>query len=330
MAVQSDTLAVLFADICDSTRLYHELGDGVAHSLAMQCLNSVTEATGQNGGKVVKTTGDGAMSIFRSVDQAYRAATNMQHAVRGGPLRVKIGFHVGPVIMADDDVFGNTVNLAARVLARSGPGEILMTRACADTLLPMQRATVRLLDAATLKGQPDSVEIFRVIGDHENGTTIIASSASKADTDTAIVLQYAEKTIRMESTAPSILIGREARCRILIRNECTSRHHATIEVQRNGFVLTDHSTNGTFIADRNGEQFLRRESALLTGDGLISIGIAPHSNPDGLIEYRHEGTAASERRSSVLKKPTHHERAPAVFTASIAANRAGHHFQSWN
>src|SRR5688572_13386110 len=125
MSVQSDSLAVVFVDICDSTRLYHELGDDRAHSLTMQCLNCVTHATQDNKGQIVKTTGDGAMSTFPTVELAYRSASVIQQSLRGGPLRVKVGMHVGPVILSKGDVFGNTVNLAARVLARAGPGEIL-------------------------------------------------------------------------------------------------------------------------------------------------------------------------------------------------------------
>ena len=300
MSVESENVAVLFVDICDSTRLYHELGDGRAHSLTMQCLSSVTEATERNGGQVVKTTGDGAMTTFPTVEQAYRTASNIQQSLREGPLRVKIGFHVGPVIVAKGDVFGNTVNLAARVLARSGPGEILMTRACVDTLSPLQRATVRLLDATIVKGQPDSVEIYRVIGERENETTIVPSSAKKSESDAALVLTYDGKTIRLTLTGAPVLIGRDARCQLYVANERSSRHHATIEVQRNGFALTDHSTNGTYLIDRNGnEQFLRRESAILTANGVISIGIPPKENPQGLIEYSNEGRGvrgAGDRR----------------------------------
>jgi hypothetical protein len=251
----------------------------------------------------VKTTGDGAMTTFPTVEQAYRTASNIQQSLREGPLRVKIGFHVGPVILAPGgDVFGNTVNLAARVLARSGPGEILMTRACVDTLSPLQRATVRLLDATIVKGQPDSVEIYRVIGERENETTIVPSSAKKAETDAALVLTYDEKTIRLSLTGAPVLIGRDARCQLYVANERSSRHHATIEVQRNGFALTDHSTNGTYLVDRNGnEQFLRRESALLTANGVISIGIPPKDNPQGLIQYQNEGRGVrgiGDRRQS--------------------------------
>lgn len=84
MSVQSETLAVLFVDVCDSTRLYHELGDGIAHSLTMQCLSCVSEATSRNGGRVVKTTGDGAMTTFPTVEQAYRTASNIQDSLREG------------------------------------------------------------------------------------------------------------------------------------------------------------------------------------------------------------------------------------------------------
>ena len=117
----AETLTVLFADICDSTRLYHDLGDTVAHNLATQGLKVVADTTAANDGIVVKTIGDGAMVTFPTVFQAYRSAIQIQEALRDGQLRLKIGLHVGPVIRADADVYGDTVNVAARVLARSGP-----------------------------------------------------------------------------------------------------------------------------------------------------------------------------------------------------------------
>jgi len=291
MADQPHTLAVLFADICDSTRLYHELGDAVAHSLATQCLKLIAEATTRSGGTVVKTIGDGAMSTFPTADQAYRAAVKIQDALRGGQLKIKIGFHVGPVIVADNDVFGDTVNLAARMLARSGPGEILMTRACVDTLRPEHRAAVRLLDTTSVKGRPEPVEIYGVIGDLENVTiTAVQLAALTGDMGTSVVLNYRGNEIRLEPTGAPALIGRDAGCRLVIRSECASRRHATIDVQRNRFVLTDHSTNGTFIVDQSGNrQFLRREAVHLAGKGVISVGIAPDRNADDLIYYRYEG-----------------------------------------
>ena len=290
MSVAADNLAVLVVDVCDSTRLYHQIGDGAAHRLTAQCLTCVSDVTQRNGGQVVKTTGDGAVTIFPTVEQAFGAATSIQHAVREGPLRVKIGLHAGPVLRAEGDVFGGTVNFAERVLGRAGPGEILMTRVCADALPPLQRATVRLLDSTMSDIRPDEVEIYRVIGERENETKLVPfSTAGKAHGDPALVLAYEGKVIRLNPSGAPVLIGRDPRMQLLVSSARSSRHHATIEVQRNGYVLTDHSSNGTYLVDTRGnERFLRRESALLMGDGFISLGAAPADNLRGLIEFRNE------------------------------------------
>ena len=329
MAVQSSKVCVLFVDICDSTRLYHERGDGVAHGLAMNCLKVVAHATSRSEGKIVKNIGDGAMVTFATVEQAYRAAAHIQHALRSAPLKVKIGFHTGPVIIADGDVFGNTVNLAERLMARAGPGEILMTRACVDTLSPLQRATVRVLDSAIAEGQPDT-QIYRVISESGGDTTMIPESDAKKDPEKVMALSYRGDTIRIKPSDSALVIGRDARCRILISNDCTSRHHATIEMQGNGFVLTDRSTNGTYIVDAKGnEQFLRRESAVLTGSGSISIGIVPQQNADGLIKFRIEEVAAERTVTSARTASSFKNSAPPIFTARVGAAHAACQFQSW-
>ena len=291
----AETLAVLFADICDSTRLYHDLGDSVAHNLAAQCLKVVADTTAANGGTVVKTIGDGAMITFPNVFLAYRSAIAIQEALRDGQLRMKIGLHVGPVIRADADVYGDTVNVAARVLARSGPGEILMSGACAERLRPEERATVRLLDTTMVKGRAESLEIYSYIGDATNVTIIVPSA--KREAGVALMLIHREKELRMDTTGAPLLIGREASCGLVVQSDLASRRHATIEVQRTSFVLTDHSSNGTFVVpDQSGiPQFLRREAVHLAASGVISIGMAADQNVDNLIRYRHEGRRASDR-----------------------------------
>ena len=329
MTVESDTMTVLFADICDSTRLYHQLGDGAAHGLAMNCLKIVANATTLNGGKIVKNIGDGAMITFGSVEQAYCAAAHIQHAMRSAPLKVKVGFHVGAVIIADGDVFGNTVNLAERVMSRAGPGEILMTRACVDTLSPLQRATVRLLDAPLVAGQPGT-EIYRVIGDSAGETTVIPSSNARNRLEPALVLAYRGDVVRIGAKDAPLVIGREASCRIVIANDRTSRQHATIDMQGNGFVLTDSSTNGTYVVDAKGnEQFLRRESAVLAGSGSISIGVASGKNVGGLIKFRNEDNVAAERSVATPARAGKATSTSHIFTATVGAAHAAPQFQSW-
>ena len=285
---QAETLAVLFADLCDSTRLYHDLGDAKAHSLAAQTLTLIADVTARHGGKVVKTIGDGAMTTFPTANEAYEAAVEIQDSLAGGPLRIKIGFHVGPVIFADDDVFGDTVNLAARMLARSGPGEILLTGACLETMRPEHRASVSLFDNTGVKGRPEPVEIYRVIAEQEN-VTIIVPATRLVERRKSVVFSYGGNDVRVDTRASPLLLGRDAGCRIVVDSEWASRRHATIEAQRDRFVLTDHSSNGTYVIEEGGAtQFVKRESVNLTGKGIISLGVAPDKNAEGVIRFRSE------------------------------------------
>jgi adenylate cyclase len=296
MTMKCDSLAVMFTDICDSSSVYRDLGDAEAHKLGARCLKLIAEATRRNGGRLIKTIGDGAMITFRSVEDAYRAASIIQLALRGGVLRIKIGLHFGAVIETGDDVFGDTVNVAARVLARSGPDEILMTRECVDTLQPAQRATVRLLDTTSVKGRPEWVEIYRVIGDRENVTTVVQSSARPAQGPAAVVLTYKDTVLRLDASSGPVLIGRDATCGLVIASAWASRRHATIDVQRDHFVITDHSSNGTFVADEKGaEQHLKREAHHLASHGTISVGVGAVGNPRDLVHYRCEIGASSSR-----------------------------------
>ncbi|HEX2827688.1 MAG TPA: adenylate/guanylate cyclase domain-containing protein [Burkholderiales bacterium] len=307
MTMNCDTLAVMFTDVSDAERVYTDFGDAEARRLGARCLKLVAEAARRNGGRLIKTIGDGAMMSFRSVEEAYRAASIIQLAMRDQVLKLKVGMHFGQVIETGDDVFGDTVNVAARVLARSGPGEILMTRECVDTLGPLQRATVRLLDTTSVKGRPELVEIFRVIGDRENVTTVVASSARPAADETKVlVLAYKDQTVRLEMTGSPIQIGREAGCDLVIASAWASRRHAKIEVQGDRFVITDHSSNGTFVSGEDGaERFLKRETQQLAEHGVISVGINAAGNPRDLVHYRCETATKHDRRSAGAYKAYH-------------------------
>ena len=118
----SDRLGtVLFADVSGSTSLYETAGDSAALEAISTCLGAARAATEAWGGRVVKTMGDEVMSIFPGPDAAANAAADIQvridalPALAGKKLGVRIGFHHGPVLQRDDDVFGDTVNLAARI-----------------------------------------------------------------------------------------------------------------------------------------------------------------------------------------------------------------------
>jgi adenylate cyclase len=138
VAEQKANMAVLFADVSDSTRLYESLGDTAAFGGVRGVIGSLKSVSGAFGGRVVKTIGDGLMCVFPDADSAASAAAEMQLAIaqrppleRGKKLTIRVGFHVGPVIQEGDDVFGDSVNVAARMASLALPGQAITT---ADTV----------------------------------------------------------------------------------------------------------------------------------------------------------------------------------------------------
>src|SRR5882672_3884257 len=98
------TLAVLFADISGSTRLYEKLGNARALECIGLCLNIMRESALACRGRVVKTIGDELMCVFPDASAAAQAAAEMQtrvemqEPVAGNRLQIRIGFQFGPVL----------------------------------------------------------------------------------------------------------------------------------------------------------------------------------------------------------------------------------------
>src|SRR5687767_10337706 len=128
MAEQASEAAVLFADVSGSTKLYETAGNAIAHAAVETCISLMKQKTQGAKGRVVKTIGDEVMSAFPSADAAADAAIEMQLAISELPpvgnttLGIRIGFNFGPVVERDGDVFGDAVNLAARLAAVATKG----------------------------------------------------------------------------------------------------------------------------------------------------------------------------------------------------------------
>jgi len=110
---QEQELAILFADVVGSTRLFEVLGDLGARDKVSVCIEIMRRATEQRGGSVVKTMGDEVMSTFADCDAAIDAAVDMQTAIVAHPdlevggqqITIRIGCHYGPVVIETRDVF---------------------------------------------------------------------------------------------------------------------------------------------------------------------------------------------------------------------------------
>ena len=290
------TVAVLFADIAGSTRLYEVLGDAQAKALIDEALAEMKAVTARHGGRVIKTIGDEVMCVFDGPDRGFVAATDMQLRVdklpvTGGVKRaIRVGFHAGPVIEESGDVFGDTVNTAARMAGLAQGLQIITSRATVDLLSPALRMGTREIAALAVKGKADDMAVCEVIWQESDDLTMTAPSVNMPAAQAVLILKHAGRELAVNEVKPSVGLGRDAGSDIVIADPKASRNHARIEKRRDKFVLADQSTNGTFVTFAGeAEISLRREELMLRGTGRIVFGHSAAEAGGDVVEFMVRG-----------------------------------------
>jgi len=290
-------MAVMFADISDSTSLYQNLGDAAARNIVNACLTLITGVLTRYEGRLVKTIGDEVMCVFPGVDLAVLAASDMQTqvaAVRPGnyPVCIHIGLHYGPVLVEDSDVFGDTVNVAAFLRGVATAEQILTTEAVEHGLSEALKACVRPIFHAVLKGSEKESTVYQVMWrtDTANLTDVNLHSNKFIPGDTgALLVMLDEERVRVDQWRPSIVIGRSKDCDLVVNDNFASRRHLSIKLVRTQFYLFDHSINGTFVSLGSGEeQHVLRREVHLDGSGQICIGRSRSERPSEVITFERD------------------------------------------
>jgi adenylate cyclase len=128
--------AMSFLDLVGYTRLTEEQGDQAAAELAEALAVLVNRSSGEHGGVPVKWLGDGVMVHFRDPAGAVLAALRLVAQLpEAGLPPAHVGVAAGPVVVQGGDYFGRTVNLAARIAARAGAGQVLVSQRVAESAL---------------------------------------------------------------------------------------------------------------------------------------------------------------------------------------------------
>lgn len=286
----------MFADIAGSTKLYDTLGDQLARTKVAATIETMSEITRQNKGTVIKTIGDEVMCTFPTAEDAGTAAWEMQEKFEeeaesntdGSPVSVRIGMHFGPAILEGGDVFGDAVNIAARMAAQAKAKQIITTQDTLDKLPPAMRASTRFVDHAPIKGKKEEIDIFEIIWQEEDVTRMATGMViNKPTPEAKLTLTYNGQTIELSKLRPGLVMGRSQNCDLTINEKLASRQHVRIELRRDKFFIVDQSTNGTHvIIGDNPEEFLRREEIPLSGSGRISLGRGFSENPNEVVEFK--------------------------------------------
>lgn len=281
-----DQQTLLFADLVGSTRMYETLGDNEALRVVTLVVTTLEKLVMAQGGRVVKTIGDEVMACFSSATAAAQAATTMMREIQQGlpgvdvPLQLRIGFHHGTVLAAEDgDVFGDTVNTAARLVKLAKPGQIMSSSAAVQHFPPFFKEATRNLDRFALKGKDEDFTVFELMWDEPENATIlsgretVAALMASLAAGARLTLHYSKGDLTLDAAHAVARFGRAPDCDVVVDEPRVSRYHAKIELRRDKFVLVDESSNGTYIRfDDRDELILRREEAVLQGRGIIGFG----------------------------------------------------------
>ncbi len=287
---------VLFADICGSTRLFEQEGDVRARRIEAQTLSVLAGVVSVCGGTVVKTIGDEIMGSFADAELAVRAACEMHQALKADlelaqlNIAIRIGLHHGPVLIEKGDVFGDAVNVAARMAALARADQVITTDETVRRLPLTVRGAVRCLGPVRVRGKQETMEVYEIIWRDSDSLTQMPGSGQdelRRLLFARLVLEYRGNRVELVPSKQVFSLGRGERNSLVVDRELVSRSHADIEFRQGQFILADHSTNGTYLLLEGGARFfVRREELTLHDRGIIGLGQVVTNDDADLIYYQ--------------------------------------------
>jgi adenylate cyclase len=289
-------LTILFADVSGSTRLFETRGDETARRIIAGVLVALAEVAARHGGRVIKTIGDEIMCTFPGPLHGLLAATDMQRRIKGDAgfqrdnLAIRIGLHHGDTLVEDNDVFGDAVNVAARMadknLARRD--QIVTTAGTVSGITNTTGLRVRSLGSAWVAGKQAPIEVVDVLWQEDlaHVTTVQRVMASEAECRPRLLLRYRSQVFELDEGDP-FSIGRDPTSSLVVETEWVSRNHALIEWKRGHFMLADRSTNGTWLRiGEDDELLVHRDESHLRRSGTISLGQAHQVETADLVYFQ--------------------------------------------
>ncbi len=290
-------LTIVFADVSGSTKLYETRGNVEARRLVASLLRALAEVTAQHGGRVVKTIGDEILCTFPGPMQGMLGAVDMQKRVAHDVefaqenLAVRIGLHHGETLHEDNDVYGDAVNTAARMASLAKREQIITTAVTVRLLTNAGMLRTRSMGQARVAGKQKPIDIVDVMWQDDTSNVTMVQRAIKVEAEDEprirLALRYRGQAIDLDELAPPFTLGRDAASSLMIEAEWVSRYHALIEYKRGYFVVSDRSTNGTYVKFGEDEELrLHRDEVRLRRSGIISLGQSVALNPEHLLYFQ--------------------------------------------
>ena len=282
--------AVIFAELLGASELLGRADDAQAHAAVGEALASLEQVTVASGARVVKRIGARLLVVTTDPDEAARTAVALQvaaHNLTGEHnFGLGVGFHFGPVIQDESDVFGDTVNTAARLVEKAARGQILLDAETADGIVSLYRRSIRRLYQVQLKGLTEEISLCEIVWRADEPATFYPFDAAAPQPGRVkLKLKYRGEKLTLRRNSEALTIGRDPACGIVVDGEPAPRQHCLTARRNDKFVLSDKSTNGTFVTVEGEEELMvQRDEITLRKQGWISFG-RPRGTGGDVVEF---------------------------------------------
>ena len=272
---------VLFVDVCTCGPGVIDTGAWMALDVIGRTLDTHAPIVKSSHGQVVRSTGDDLLCTFKEPGDAARATQSMLFASREAAVPIRIGVHFGTYISAHGDVYGDTVNIAARLKQLATDNEALVSDAFRERLNYRVREDLIPFDHQRLRGCAEATRLFRIVPPGDNTTGMHLDEADDETTVARIPLEVrigvGNSHYVLDAHRSQLAIGRREGADIKLSHSRISRAHAKIVVRDGSAELIDSSTHGTWLTVQGQDVLVRRERMRLIGHGAIGFGDRPAS-----------------------------------------------------
>jgi adenylate cyclase len=282
-----DQACILLTDLTGSTALYDRVGQSQAVQHVNTALSLMREIIEAHEGQCIKTQGDDSFGYFGAPDCGFEAARSMLEAEWPVGLDVHAGLFHGDVSRVDDDIYGDAVNMAARLTALAKPGELLVGDEAFDQMAAAHRASFLPIGRLKLKGKSVATRVYSYTVDLASGRTVMVGGAGHLTGRRTESAEFrANDRVWQIDEGGALTIGRSGDCDICLQQPWISRHHGKLELRGAQLEYTDHSSAGSSVVPADGPEYdVHRRGTLLYGEGMLFFGTRDQTTSESALHY---------------------------------------------
>ena len=168
MSIERKLAAIMFTDIVGFTKIMGN-DETTALSILQNQQSLINPIVDNHKGKIIKKMGDGMLIEFPSTVEAVECATQMQNSIKSYNLsndniefHLRIGIHLGDVVILGDDILGDGVNIASRIEPMANPDGICITEAVYQSVKSKLKLDAKRIDEVDLKNIDDKYTIYKI------------------------------------------------------------------------------------------------------------------------------------------------------------------------